>query len=308
MGAPGAPANTLQQRATAAPQPEYFMYVGTYTSTGSKGIQGWRFNPAAGSLTALGLMAHAPNPSFLAVSPDNRFLFAVNWKGSETVPGDTVSAYRRDAHTGALAFLNKTASRGEMPTHLAVDRTGRLLMSVNFGTGSVTGYRIQAHGRLSPATAFDQHSGSSLVKERQDGPHAHAVVYSPDTRFALVADLGLDKIFSTADPAKGQFTNNSPPYVSVAAGTGPRHLAFHPNGRFLFANGEINSSVTVFAYDSRAGTIRQLQSLSTLPSGFKGNNRQPIQVHPNGRFLYVSNRGHGQHRGIRGRPKKKKER
>src|SRR5262249_13043227 len=157
--------------------------------------------------------------------------------GSATVPGETVSAYKIDAHTGRLTFINKSPSRGLSPTHLALDQTGQMLMAVNFGTGSVVAFHVEPNGALSEPASFDQHQGSSEVKERQDGPHAHAIVYSPDNRFAFVADLGLDQVFSyRIDPAKGKFTPNDPEITKVAAGSGPRHLAFHPNGKYLYAN------------------------------------------------------------------------
>jgi 6-phosphogluconolactonase len=176
---------------------EYFVYFGTYTAGTSKGIYACRFEPGLAKLTALGPVAEVPNPSFLALSPNGRFLYAVNWKGSETVKGDTVSAYSVDRRTGRLTFLNKTDSGGEMPTHLAVDRTGRMLLTVNYGGGSVSAFAIGQDGRLTARTSFDQHQGSSVLKGRQEGPHAHAVVLSGDNRFAFVADLGLDQVFRT---------------------------------------------------------------------------------------------------------------
>src|SRR5579859_161403 len=147
---------------------EYFIYFGTYTAKVSKGIYAYRFQPSSGKLTEIGPVAEAPNPSFLAFSPDRQHLYVVNWKGSETVKGNTVSAYAVNGHTGKLTFLNKVDSKGEMPTHLTVDGTGRMVMVVNYGTGSVTAFRILSEGRLSDATSFDQHQGSSVVKERQD--------------------------------------------------------------------------------------------------------------------------------------------
>jgi 6-phosphogluconolactonase len=282
---------------TAKAQPaaeEYFVYFGTYTANTSKGIHAYRFQPSTAKLTPLGTVAEAPNPSFLALSPNRRFLYAVNWKGSATVPGDTVSAYAVDAHTGKLSFLNKVSSRGEMPTHLAVDESGRMLLVVNYGSGSVASFQIGKDGRLGEATGFDQHKGSSIVKTRQEGPHAHAVVLPAGNRFALVADLGLDEVFSyRLDPAKGTFTANDPPFTKVAPGSGPRHLAFHPNGKFLYANNEISSTVTVFAYQAASGTLQVIQTLSTLPAGFSGSNSTAeIQTDAAGKFLYVSNRGH----------------
>jgi 6-phosphogluconolactonase len=273
---------------------EYLVYFGTYTAKASKGIYAYRFQPASGKLAAIGVVAEAPNPSFLALSPNRRHLYAVNWKGSETVKGDTVSAYAVDGHTGRLTFLNKVASRGEMPTHLTVDGSGRMLLAVNYGSGSVAAFAIGQDGRLSEATGFDQHRGSSVVKGRQDGPHAHAVVLSADNRFAFVADLGLDEVFSyRLDPSKAGFAANSPPLIKVSPGAGPRHLAFHPNGKLLYANNEINSTVTSFAYDAAAGALREVQTVSTLPADFRGtNSTAEIQTDAAGRFLYVSNRGH----------------
>jgi 6-phosphogluconolactonase len=284
---------SASRAADTAPAGEYFVYFGTYTAQISKGIYAWRFQPSSGKLTAIGPVAEAPNPSFLALSPDQRYLYAVNWKGSETVKGETVSAYAVDRHTGRLTFLNKAQTRGEMPTHLAVDRTGRMLMAVNYGSGSVVGFAIGKDGRLSEATSFDQHQGSSAVKGRQDGPHAHAVVLSPDNRFAFVADLGLDEVFSyRLDLSQASFAPNDPPFIKVSPGSGPRHLAFHPNGKLLYANNEINSTVTVFSYDARAGALKEVQTVSTLPRDFHGtNSTAEIQTDTAGRFLYVSNRG-----------------
>jgi 6-phosphogluconolactonase len=287
----------LTASAPAAEDPragEYFVYFGTYTAGTSKGIYASRFEPDSAKLTALGPMAEAPNPSFLALSPNGRYLYAVNWKGSETVKGDTVSAYAVDGRTGRLTFLNKVDSGGEMPTHLTVDRTGRMLLAVNYGSGSVSAFAIAQDGRLGARTSFDQHQGSSVVKGRQEGPHAHAVLLSGDNRFAFVADLGLDQVFSyRLDPSKARFVPNDPPFTKVAAGRGPRHLAFRLDYRFLYANNEINSTVTTFAYDPAAGGLNEVQTVSTLPAGFSGtNSTAEIQTDAAGRFLYVSNRGH----------------
>jgi 6-phosphogluconolactonase len=273
---------------------EYFVYFGTYTAKTSKGIYCYRFQPSTGKLTSLRAVAETPNPSFLALSPNRRFLYAVNWKGSETVKGDTVSAFAVDQHTGKLTFLNKASSRGEMPTHLTVDQSGRMVLVVNFGSGSVAALPIGEDGHLGEATGFDQHQGASIVKNRQDGPHAHAVVLPADNRFAFVADLGLDQVFSYRfNPSQGTFAPNDPPYTKVSPGSGPRHLVFHPNGKFLYANNEINSTVTAFAYQAAAGTLQEAQTVSTLPPGFSGtNSTAEIQTDPAGKFLYVSNRGH----------------
>lgn len=274
---------------------EYFVYFGTYTAKTSKGIHAYRFDPATGKLTPLGTVAETPNPSFLAIHPNRRNLYAVNWKGSETVKGDTVSAYAIDPRTGALTFLNKVDSRGEMPTHLTTDESGRMLLVVNYGSGSASSFAIDRDGKLSEAVTVDQHKGGSgVVKGRQEGPHAHAVVVAAGNRYAYVADLGLDRIFSyRIDPARGTFTPNDPPTAAVPPGSGPRHLAFHPNRRFLYANNEMSSTVTVFAYQANTGSLRETQTITTLPAGFTGTSTTAeIQTDAAGKFLYVSNRGH----------------
>ena len=273
---------------------DYLVFFGTYTAKVSKGIHAYRFDPQTGKLTAIGTVAEAPNPSFLAVSPDRKFLYAVNWRGSDTVPGNTVSAYALDTASGKLTFLNKSPSKGAAPTHLALDETGKMLITVNYDSGGVTSYQVGKDGRLSDPVSFDQHQGSSVVKQRQEGPHAHAVVFSADNRFALVADLGLDEIFSyRVNPAKGSFEANTPPFTKTTPGAGPRHLAFHPNRKYLYANNEINSTVTAYAYNEQAGTLKEIQTLTTLPPDFKeSNSTAEIQIDRAGKFLYVSNRGH----------------
>jgi 6-phosphogluconolactonase len=234
-------------------------------------------------------MAETPNPSFLAVSPDRRFLYAVNWRGSETVEGNTVSAYGIDAATGALTFLNKVSSQGEMPTHLAVDATGKTLVVVNYGTGTVTALPIQADGRLAESTFSDTHTGPSV--HREPGPHAHGVVFSPDNQFAFSADVGMDRVYAYRhDVSTGAVSSNDPPYIQVEPGRGPRHLAIHPSGRFLFVNNEQGRSVTSFQVEG--GTLKEIQTIPTVPPDVTQGSTAEIQISGDGRFLYVSNRGH----------------
>jgi 6-phosphogluconolactonase len=273
---------------TAAEAQEYFVYFGTYTATLSKGIYAYRFDPSTEQLTSLGVVAEAPNPSFLAIRPDHRFLYAVNWKASGDQPGNTVSAFSIDRHTAKLTFLNKVSSHGEMPTHLAVDARGETLLVANYGTGTVASFPILSDGRLGEAVTVDQHSGPK-VTAHDAGPHAHAVLFSPDQRLAYAADLGLDRVYAYRfDPAGHSLSPWDPPYTSAPAGSGPRHLALDPNGRFLYVNNETSSSVTVFLRSS----LKQIQTISTLPAGFQGtNSTAEIQMDRRGRFLYVSNRG-----------------
>jgi 6-phosphogluconolactonase (cycloisomerase 2 family) len=271
---------------------EYILYVGTYTATASKGIYAFRFQPSTAKLTPLGVVAETPNPSFLATSPDHRFLYAVNENGRNSVEGGTVSAFAIDPHTAQLTFLNKVSSRGETPAHLTVDAGGKTVLVANYGNGTFAAFPIGQDGRLGEATSVNQHTGPQ-VPQHTGGPHAHAVLISPDQRIAFVADLGLDRVYTYRfDASKHTFALNDPAFVTTSPGAGPRHFALHPNGRFLYANGETDSTVTVFSYQSAGGTLKELQTVSTLPPDFKGRNTTAeIQIDHAGKFLYVSNRG-----------------
>jgi 6-phosphogluconolactonase len=278
------------------PAREYFVYFGTYTGAASKGIYAYRFQPAAGKLTPLGLAAETSNPSFLAVHPSGRFLFAANEHETGDGPGknNSVSAFAIDPKTGALSFLNKVSSRGEGPCHVSIDKTGKTLFVANYGSGSVAALPILPDGRLGEATGFDQHQGTSVDAVRQTGPHAHFIAPSPDNRFVLTADLGLDQVIVYRfDPAKGTLGRNAPPFARIRAGSGPRHLAFHPNAKYVYVNSEMASTVSAFAWDASRGGLQELQTISTLPTGFAGaSSTAEIQIDRAGRFLYVSNRGH----------------
>ncbi|HEV2445146.1 MAG TPA: lactonase family protein, partial [Candidatus Sulfopaludibacter sp.] len=264
-------------------------YIGTYTRGKSKGIYAWRFSLSSGKLTSLGLAAETSNPSFLAVHPNRRFLYAVN----ENATG-TVTAFSIDSATGKLTQLNSASSRGNGPCHLAVDHSGKWLFVANYGSGSIAVLPIHDDGSLGEASAFVQHSGSSVNKQRQSGPHAHCVTQSPDGRFLLVEDLGLDEVLVYRfEASKGALTANDPPFAKLAPGTGPRHMAFTPNGRFAYVVGEMLSNVTAFRYDAARGSLAEFQTVPMLPPDFQGNNSgAEIAVHPNGKFLYASNRGH----------------
>ncbi|MBI3664749.1 MAG: lactonase family protein [Acidobacteria bacterium] len=274
---------------------EYFVYIGTYTGEKSKGIYAFRFDAAKGQATPLGLVAEESNPSFLAVHPNRRFLYAVSEIGDyQGKKSGAVSAFAIDPASGKLTFLNKVPSRGDGPCHLSVDKSGKCVLVANYGGGSVAALPVKEDGRLGEASAFVQHTGSSVNPQRQEGPHAHSINVSLDNRFAVAADLGLDEVLVYhLDPVKGSLTPNDPPFAKVNPGAGPRHFAFHPGGRFAYVINEIQSTVTAFAYDASRGTLKELQTISTLPAGFKGESyTAEVQVHPSGRFLYGSNRGH----------------
>jgi 6-phosphogluconolactonase len=247
---------------------EYFVYIGTYTLTQGKGIYTFRFQPATGKLTPLSLAAETSSPAFLAVHPNQRFLYAANEHEGEDRPrrNNSVSAYSIDSRTGALTFLNKVSSRGEGPAHVVVDKQGRFVLVSNYRSGSVALLPIQPDGRLQEATGFDQHQGSGPNKQRQAGPHAHGGVFSPDNRFALVAEHGADEVMIyRLDPARGSLNPNDPPFVQATPGAAPRHLTFHPDGRIMYALNELGSSVTVFDYAAAEGALRRVQEITTVP-------------------------------------------
>jgi 6-phosphogluconolactonase len=268
-------------------------YVGTYTGTSSKGIYRFDFDPASGKLSGGQLAAESVNPSFLAVHPNRRFLYAVNemedFRGQKT---GALSAFAIDPGTGALTLLNLQPSGGSAPCHLVVDREGKHVLAANYGGGSVSVLPIHADGRLGEPTGVVRHRGSSVDTRRQQAPHAHCVTLDAANRFAFVADLGLDMIVGYRfDRGKGTLTPTGAPGV-VPAGSGPRHFAFHPDGRHAYAINELKSTMTAFDYDPDHGTLKPLQTLSTLPEGFTGKSWcAEVQVHPSGRFVYGSNRG-----------------
>lgn len=265
------------------------VYVGTYTRGGSRGIYAFRFQ-SSGKLVPLGLAAESNSPSFLAEHPNHKFLYAANEAGRQ----GQVSAFSIDAKTGKLTPLNQVSSGGSGPCHLAVDHTGKWLVVANYGDGVMAVMPVQADGKLGEATSVEKHTGGSANPQRQRGPHAHEVVFSPDNKFLLLADLGLDKIYVYRfDPASGKLTANEPPAGSVEAGAGVRHFAFHPNGRALYAINEMGNSVTAFRWDGAKGTLESFQTVPSLPEGFKGNNSTAeIAVNKAGTRVYGSNRGH----------------
>jgi 6-phosphogluconolactonase len=259
-------------------------FIGTYTGPESKGIYSFQFDSASGTLTGLHLASESSNPSFLAVDPNRRHLYAAN----ENQNG-SISAFAIDE--GHLKSINSVSSRGAGPCHIALDRTGRWLFAANYGSGSVAVFPIREDGALSEASAFVQHAGSSVDRQRQAGPHTHMVVPAPDNRFLLVGDLGVDQVFVYSfDAAKGTLTKSSA--AKLPPGSGPRHLAFSPNGQFVFVLTELTAAIEMFRWDAKLGLLHSLGSTSVLPTDYTGpRSGAEIAVHPNGRFLYASNRG-----------------
>ena len=290
-------ATCAEAGAAAKSETKYFVYVGTYTEEGStsKGIYTYRFDPSNAQLTSIGLAGQTTNPSFLAVHPNHRFLYAVNETGNyKGQKSGAVSAFAIDHATGKLSFLNEVSSGGADPCYIIVDKTGKFVLVANYTGGSVSVFPVLQDGSLGSASAFVQHSGHGTNPKRQEGPHAHSIDLSPDNRFAIVDDLGLDEtLVYKFDSAKGSLTLNDPAFAKANAGAGPRHFALHPNGKFGYVIDEMGSTVSVFQYDTAGGILRPLQTISTLPKGFAGQNDDAeIQIHPSGKFLYASNRGH----------------
>jgi len=271
------------------------VYVGTYTGDRSLGIYSFRFDEATGSLVPLGVAAATPNPSFLTASADGRFLFAVNERSDfGGARSGSVTSFAIDSQTAKLKELSVEASRGADPCHLALDRTGRFLAVANYTGGSVAVLPVGTDGVLAPAVSVVQHEGRGADPKRQEGPHAHQVLFTADNRFLIVADLGLDRlVVYRFDDATGALARHEPAGVSLPAGAGPRHIAFHPDGSRAYVINELSSTITTLRWDARAGAFDAGRSVSTLPPGFAGSNTTAeIEIHPGGRFLYGSNRGH----------------
>jgi 6-phosphogluconolactonase len=274
-------------------QQKYLVYVGTYTDHGSKGIYVYRFDSSTGKMTSLGLAAEATEPSFLAVDSSGPFLYAVN--ETETYSGQptgAASAFAIQPDSGKLSLLNQVSSRGTDPAHITLDRTGKYALVANYTSGSVAVFALLKDGRLGEVASFVQHKGSSVNPERQKGPHAHAIALSPDNRFAVVADLGLDQLLVYSfDAAKGTL-GAKPQVVKASPGAGPRHLVFSFDSRFLYMLNEMQSSVVAYSYDAASGAMHELQTISSLPKGFSGENTAAeIEIDPSGKFLFASNRG-----------------
>ncbi len=277
----------------------YRVYVGTYTNGGgrerSRGIYLMDLDVGTGTLDAPRLAAASPDPSFLAIHPNREFLYAVNESGEIRGKRDGgVSAFAIDQGKGTLTLLNQQLSAGSGPCHLVVDRQGQNVLVANYGSGSVGCLPIERDGRLRPASSQHQHRGHGADAGRQEAPHAHSINLDAANRYAFVADLGLDEVLIYAfNPAQRRLSPHSPPFVKVAPRSGPRHFAFHPEGRFAYVINEMANTVTAFAYDADSGVLSEIQTIPTLPAGFTEKSyTAEVQVHPTGKFLYGSNRGH----------------
>jgi 6-phosphogluconolactonase len=293
-----------------AQEGDYFLYVGTYTGfkyvrhsktigkgeSHSQGIYVSRFHPATGELSAPELAAKSINPSFLTISPDGKYLYAVNEDPLSVGPPldhkSYVSAFAINHATGKLRLLNTAPTSGTSTCFISMDKTGKYVLMANFGSGSVSVIRVNEDGSLGDVTSFIQNVGSSVDPAIQKEPHPHSIVVSPDNRYAIVSDLGTDKVMVFHfDPDTGKLSPPDPPSVSVYPGTGPRHFTFDPDGKFGYQLTEMGGTVDVFSWDSAKGTLNRVQTAHTTPHDFYGSNHSAeVEILPTGRFLYESNR------------------
>lgn len=282
-------------------QQQRFVYVGTYTNISpeprgrAEGIYVFRLDRETGALEEVSMTPGVPNPSFLTAHPDGRTLYAANETTTlDGQPSGAVSAFAIDRESGGLTFLNRQPSHGTDPCHVSLDRSGRNLLVANYTSGSIAVLPIEAGGRMAPASDVRQHRGSGPDPKRQEGPHAHAIMPDPSNRYALAADLGLDQVLVyRLDPERGTLTAHQPPAVALPPRSGPRHLAFHPSAPFVYVINELASTISTCVWDEEAGTLRVLDTISTLPAGFDGTSScAEVRVAPSGRFVYGSNRGH----------------
>jgi len=286
---------TTMLAATNVQAEKYRVYFGTYTRAGgSQGIYTAVFDPATGKVSDPVVAAETTNPSFVAFHPSGKYLYAVGELPAVAgKKGGAVSAFALDAASGKLTLLNQQSSQGPGPCHVAVDPTGKVAVVANYSGGSTASFPIGSDGRLGEAASFHQHEGHGPNKKRQQGPHAHSATFSPDGRFVYVADLGTDKLMIyRVDTASGKIEPNDPPAADIIPGAGPRHMAFHPNGRLAYVINELGCTITPLRFDAKTGVLEALTSVPTIGADYREpNTTAEVQVHPNGRFVYGSNRG-----------------
>lgn len=274
---------------------DMYVYFGTRGSGPDRGFSLSHFDTDTGRLTKPKFLVAAVSPAFFIIHPDGKYLYTCNSTNRfEGKPEGSVSVYAIDPKTGRLTLLNSKPSGGADPTYITIDQTEHYAFVANYQGGNVAVLAINPDHSLGDRTGFAQHAGSSVDPVRQTKPYCHSIIVDPSNRFVLVADLGLDKVFVYRFNEKnGSLTPNDPPFVTVKPGSGPRHIKFHPNGRWVYLIKEMGGAVTGFNWDATKGTLSEFQTISTLPDGFTGTNTcAELVIHPNGRFLYGTNRGH----------------
>ena len=273
-------------------QTQFYMLVGTYTSGTSEGVYVYKFNSENGESLPVGLVKTS-NPSFLAVSPDEKYVYAVNEDADSAGNGGRVSSFLFDHKTGALKLINKQPSNGNHPCYVTVDKTGKWVITGNYSSGTISVLPVLKNGYLDTVVSTIQHTGQSVNTDRQNSPHVHAAVLSPDNKFIFVPDLGIDKIMTYHfNKRTGALRETSPAFVMTKPGNGPRHFEFHPNKKFAYLVEELTGGVSAYRYTAKDGKLQLIQNISTLPPQFLGSaGSADIHVSPDGKFLYASNRG-----------------
>ncbi|HTI68836.1 MAG TPA: lactonase family protein [Candidatus Limnocylindria bacterium] len=274
---------------------QYRLYIGTYTGPKSDGIYAATFDSETGALGDPKLVAKTANPTFIAIDPAQGHLYAANEVGQwGKQKGGYLTAFAIDPANGDLKELNQQSSVGSGPCHIIVDEAGKYALAANYGSGSFVALPINKDGSLQANTFFSQFKGSSVNKSRQGEPHAHSTFFSPDNKLAFVCDLGTDKIHAfDFDSTNGVRSAHEALDGIVPAGSGPRHSAFSPDGHHLYVINELLSTITVFGYDATSQKLSEIENVKTLPADFTGESwTAEVRVHPSGKFVYGSNRGH----------------
>ena len=285
----------LVMTSTFLPAAESLVFVSAFASGEKAGIHAFGFDGKTGSLRPLHRTTDVQNPFFLAVSKDKRFLFAVDAEKFGDKVDENVASFAIPDRSGQLKLINRQSSRGAATCYLDVDATGRTVVNANYSSGSVAALEVDADGKLKPAASFHQHAGSSVDAKRQTGPFAHSIVVSPDNRFALAADLGIDRVLIYQLDAQNPSLTPNPAqtFASLPPGSGPRHLTFHPKRDFVYVINELKNTVTVFVWEPKDGRLTEAQNISTLPADFSGvSYTADVKITPDGRFLFGTNRGH----------------
>ncbi len=280
--------------ACSSPDLECLVYIGTYTGHGSDGIYAYRFNAVKGDVSSIGLVAKTENPTFMTIDQDGRFLYAVNEVDSfRNASSGAVSVFVIDRESGKLDLLQQVPSLGAGPAHLSLDKSGRYLLVANYNGGNVAAFPVKKDGTLGSYTAFIQDVGSGPDASRQAGPHAHFIGVVRNNRFAMVADLGIDKVLIYRfDSINGSLTKSDVGSIALNPGDGPRHIAFAPSGNLVYVVNELTSTVSTFSFEGETGKMQLLETVSTLPDNASGSNTTAeIRIDATGRYLYVSNRG-----------------
>ena len=285
--------------ATIAPQSasaeDLLVFISAFAKGDDGAIHAYRLDPAVGKLEPVARTTGIENPFFMALSPDRKYLYATHAPGSHGGDNEQIFAYEIVDRTGKLKFLNSQSTLGTAACYLDVDATGKTVVVANYSSGNVAALPVNSDGSLSPAATFFEHKGSSVDPNRQQGPRAHSIVVSPNNKFVLAADLGIDKVLSyRLDPAAAKLTPARQPFVRTSPGAGPRHLTFHPGGKHLYVINELADTVSMFDYDAASGMLIERQTLPTLPADADGDKNwtADLKVTPDGRFLYGTNRGH----------------